>query len=270
MRFGAHVSKTGKPSSVLDTAQKFGMTAVQFCMTSPVRMAHPVITFDELNEWDNHPYRSQVKVYVHAPYVLNFVDSGRVGQVSRLFIKSHMNAAYDLGAEGCVVHCGSWKGRDYQDGRDSGRHNLAKILEGSRGVLLIENMASGIERSSVEVIQDLLEGLPKERTGICFDTAHAYGAGIPMETKDHMLDLLDRLDSVVKLIHLNDVASSVKFGGGLDRHADFGRLEVPLNRMFHLFSGDFVIERSEDFVQDLQKMTSWAGEKVLSGMEGQI
>lgn len=253
------MSKRVKVSSVLDQACLFNMSAVQMFLTAPNRMIDPKFSPGELEDWKDHPYRSKVKVYVHAPYVLNFVDSGRIGSTSVHFIKSHMNAAFELGAEGTIVHCGSWKDKTHQSGLDSGKKNIEKILEGTLGTMLIENMASGGERTSLSTIQELLKDFPKWRTGICFDTAHAYGAGIDVSREDVVVALFQAYDSLIKLVHINDVDPKVVLGKGLDRHDNFGRIENGLKQMFSLYSADFILERKEDFLTDLQKMREWSG-----------
>jgi len=95
-------------------------------------------------------------------------------------------------------------------------------------VLLLENTAGTKNSmgSSFEDVEHILSSIkPRDRVGICFDTAHAFAAGYDIVSRGDVEYTLQRLDEVVglealKLVHLND--SKGVLGSRLDRHEHIG------------------------------------------------
>ncbi len=67
--------------------------------------------------------------------------------------------------------------------------------------------------------------MSRARFAFCLDTAHAWGAGYPIDTIAGVDDLVARLDGElgldrVRMVHLNDSRSAM--GSGTDRHEHIG------------------------------------------------
>ena len=133
-------------------------------------------------------------------------------------------------AQYLVTHVGSHRGRGETEGIARVAQALTRTLEGlgSDVMILLENTAG-----SGQGIGDRFEHLaairsgvgPRDRVGICLDTAHLFAAGHPIHTRDGLDRVLEAFDRIVglahlKLIHLND--SKVPFDSRVDRHWHIG------------------------------------------------
>jgi deoxyribonuclease-4 len=95
--------------------------------------------------------------------------------------------------------------------------------------LLLENDvgAGNSLGHSFEQLAAILALLPQyaDRLGICLDTAHLWGAGHDISTKDATLQVLERCDATfglsrLKVLHLNDTEKAL--GSHRDVHARLG------------------------------------------------
>jgi deoxyribonuclease-4 len=135
-----------------------------------------------------------------------------------------------LGIPYVVTHLGSHLGK----GQDVGLENLVSAINEalsashSNVTLLLENTAGTKNSmgSSFEEIKRILDRVEKRsRTGVCFDTAHAYAAGYDLGSPRGVNETVAKFDSVLglrllKVIHLND--SQAGLGSGRDRHEHIG------------------------------------------------
>ncbi|NLW57120.1 MAG: deoxyribonuclease IV, partial [Firmicutes bacterium] len=115
-------------------------------------------------------------------------------------------------------------------------------------VLLLENQAgAGTEIAGrIKELGLILKAiaLPK-RTGICFDTCHAFVAGYNLRSPQGIRQLLAEIDAEIglehlRLLHLND--SQGERGSHLDRHAHIGEGKIG-EEGFRLFLAEPRINR---------------------------
>jgi deoxyribonuclease-4 len=111
--------------------------------------------------------------------------------------------------------------------RLTGAINQALAENENEVVLLLENTAGTKNSmgSSFEDLKRIVDGVMKNRVGICLDTAHAYAAGYDLHSPRGVDETFKRFDSLLglrllKLIHLND--SMFGLGSGRDRHEHIG------------------------------------------------
>jgi deoxyribonuclease-4 len=97
------------------------------------------------------------------------------------------------------------------------------VLENSAG----GGAAVGVTVEELAAIADACDrrGIPRERLGFCLDTAHLWGAGVPVSEPDEVDALLEAFDAQLGLdrlvmMHLND--SKSELGSRLDRHEHIG------------------------------------------------
>ena len=149
-----------------------------------------------------------------------------------------------LGIPYLVTHLGHHLG----DGIAGGRARVIRAINTALGesdtavILLLENTAG--EKNSVgssfEHIRGILDGIENHRrTGICFDTCHAFAAGYELRTETGIEDTLAQFDDQIgianlKIIHLND--SKGDRGSGLDRHEHIGMGFIGENGFRNLLS----------------------------------
>jgi deoxyribonuclease-4 len=103
-------------------------------------------------------------------------------------------------------------------------------------VLLLENSAgagAGVGVTLDELARILAtaseRGANPDRLGICLDTAHLWGAGVPIGTTAQVDALVAAVESTIGLsrlavIHLND--SMAPLGARIDRHQHLGAGEI--------------------------------------------
>jgi deoxyribonuclease-4 len=236
--FGAHLSAAGGIETTLDRAEAIGADAVQLFTQSP-RMWRPT----------NHDPRSLERfrerrgelgiaaggVLAHALYLVNLAaPDDEIFAKSRAALRSTMEVASAIGADGVVVHVGSHLGAGFDAGLDRCVPALREALELTNETtwLLLEDSAGagGTIGRSIDELAAIVDACDRhERVGICLDTCHLYVSGVDV-TKRNVVDaLLDEVDELVGLerlraLHVNDAAAPL--GSNRDRHANIGEGEL--------------------------------------------
>lgn len=203
MKYGYHVSG-GDWGGIARLASQWGLSAVQFFIDSPQSFIQKnpgsdlkLVKYKDVN----------LKTYIHAPYVWSMGSNRYKGAAKALKMLVHIAQANSI--DGVVVHSGSWKSLgDWQLLIERWR----EVLGGwdSRKVLL-ENMPYkefGLDSDSLAQIAKSCN------CGVCFDTAHWWGSGEPLENWEESW-----VTPFVKLIHFNN-AVEVESGSGHDKHSE--------------------------------------------------
>jgi deoxyribonuclease-4 len=149
-------------------------------------------------------------------------------------MRSTVDAATAIGADGVVFHVGSHLGAGFEAGVERTTAALAQILERCDGDtwLLIENSAgtgATIGRSVEELITlvDRLDGPP--RLGVCLDSCHLFASGYDVTDPEVVDALATQLEASIGLdrlraLHVND--SATPLGSNRDRHANILEGEI--------------------------------------------
>jgi deoxyribonuclease-4 len=244
---GAHVA----PEQPLETAALLGADCVQVFLSDPQGWKKPPPR-DDAAELQ----RSEVPVYVHAPYLINVCSPrSNVRYGSRKILQQTCDAAADVGAAGVIVHAGH-----AEDAVAEGVGRWVRTLQmlESDVPLLIENTAGGTNAVArrFDALARLWEAISAAdadvRLGFCFDTCHAHAAGEELsDAVERVLAIVGRID----LLHAND--SRDPPGTGADRHANLGRGEIgaeTLRRLIQVAGPPVVVETpggAEDLRADL-------------------
>src|SRR3954466_12012320 len=232
MHIGAHLSSSGGIHTAIDRAEAIGADSLQVFTQSPRtwrQTNHDPETFDRFRE-----RRQEAGLYgvlCHALYLCNFAaPNDEIYEKSVAALRSTMEIACAIGADGVVVHVGSHLGEGLDKGLERVVPALEQVLElcSDTTWLLMENSAGAggtIGRSIDElaVIYDRLDGHP--RLGICLDSCHLYVSGIDVTDRAQLDALLDEVDGSLGLdrlraLHVND--SAAPLGSNRDRHANIG------------------------------------------------
>lgn len=232
MVIGAHVSSSGGIHTAIDRAEAIGAESVQVFTQSPRtwrQTNHDPATFDLFRE--RRAEAGIEGVLCHALYLCNFAaPDDAIYEKSIAALRSTMEIACAIGADGVVLHVGSHLGAGLDKGLERVVPALAQVLElcSDDTWLLMENSAGAggtIGRSIDELatIFDRLDGHP--RLGICLDSCHLYVSGIDVTSRPELDALLDEVDSTIGLdrlraLHVND--SAMPLGSNRDRHANIG------------------------------------------------
>jgi deoxyribonuclease-4 len=229
---GAHLSSAGGIHTAVDRAEAIGAESLQVFTQSP-RAWRPT-NHDPANLEKFRVRREEVGlqgVLCHALYLCNFAATDdAIYEKSVIALRTTMEVARGIGADGVVFHVGSHLGAGFDKGLARVLPALEQVLELSDDTtwLLMENSAGAggtIGRSIDELatIYDRLDRHP--RLGLCLDSCHLYVSGIDVTDRPRLDALLDEVDDAIGLdrlraLHVNDAAAP--FGSNRDRHANIG------------------------------------------------
>ena len=232
MEFGAHMSSSGGIDSAIDRIVAVGGDCVQVFTQSP-RMWRPTDHKPEAVERFREKRRAAGigGVVCHALYLCNLAAPDDVIYAKSIAtMRSTVDAASAIGADGVIFHVGSHLGAGFDAGLERTCTALSQILERCDGDtwLLMENSAGSgatIGRSLEElaVLMERLDHHP--RLGVCLDSCHLYASGYDVTDRAAVDDLVAELDGRIGLdrlraLHIND--SAVPLGANSDRHANIG------------------------------------------------
>ena len=187
------------------------------------------------------------RTFIHAPYLVNLGSpTPATYERSVASVAHNLKRAAQIGAEGVVVHTGSYVGdADDTQAMKQVREALLPILEAieddAAPWLLLEPTA-GQGRSLCAGVDDLepylaaLDFHPK--AGICLDTCHVFAAGAPLDEPGGATATLDRVVEIggpgrLRLIHAND-SMDVR-GAYKDRHQRIGEGHIGEAAFVELF-----------------------------------
>lgn len=233
MRFGVHVSiGKGLPEAVR-TAKALGCDAFQIFIGNPRGWKKRALSDQEVAA-----FRQEVQttglgpVVVHLSYLPNpAAEDEALYEKSILAIAEEYQRAVAIGAAYFVVHPGKSGGQDRESAMTKVARGVREILKMVKGstLFLLENQAGAgteVGGNLVQLAQILDEINHPDRTGICFDTCHAFAAGYELRTAEGINRLLTEVDTTVglarmPLLHLNDAIGEC--GSRLDRHTHIGQ-----------------------------------------------
>jgi deoxyribonuclease-4 len=232
MYIGAHVSSSGGIHTAIDRAELIGAESVQVFTQSPRtwrQTNHDPATFDLFRE---RREEAQIAgVLCHALYLCNFAaPDDAIYEKSIAALRSTMEIASAIGAEGVVVHIGSHLGAGFEHGVERVVPALEQVLELTNDTtwLLMENSAGagGTIGRTIDELATIYERLDRHpRLGICLDSCHLYVSGIDVTDRAVLDALLEEVDSTIGLdrlraLHVND--SAAPLGSNRDRHENIG------------------------------------------------
>lgn len=193
-----------------------------------------------------------MRVFIHSPYLVNLGSPTEQTYLNSVASVAHnLKRAAEIGAEGVVVHTGSYvdaAGTDaaHESAMRRVREGLLPILDAiadeAAPWLLLEPTA-GQGRSlcaGVEDLQGYLEALDfHPRAGICLDTCHVFAAGAPLDEEGGPTRTVDRIVEIggegrLRLVHAND-SMDVR-GAFRDRHQRIGEGHIGADAFRELFA----------------------------------
>ncbi len=229
---GGHVTTAGGLFRGVEKAESIGASVMQIFGSSPRSWTRRNITDEEIEKFNQLAKEKEIsRIYIHACYLINFGSNLRESlERSRNSLIADLELADKINAYGVVVHPGSLK-----DGTriDDISHNIKLVLENFEGKakILIENSAGGgssVPRTMDEVAE-MVSLVGSDRVEVCIDTAHLWGFGIDISTKEKVGEFGDELRGKLRginipIVHFND--SKARLGSLLDRHENIGLGQV--------------------------------------------
>jgi deoxyribonuclease-4 len=236
---GTHVLVgKGLATGALASAEELGCEAVQVFVGNPRGWAHSAGRPAEDRAFRAEAERRGLRVLIHSPYLVNLGSPTAATFERSVGVVAHnLRRAAEIGAEGVVVHTGSFVDASGSEERHGAamrqvREGLLPILDAiaddAAPWLLLEPTA-GQGRSlcaGVEDLQPYLAALDfHPKAGICLDTCHVFAAGAPLDEPGGAAATLDRIVEIggrgrLRLVHAND-SMDVR-GAFKDRHQQIG------------------------------------------------
>lgn len=215
----------GNDLDPISHAQKVGADCVQIQVGDPQGWGKPTVAYSAGAEALKSDLKAAgIKLYVHSAYVINVASTNnRIRIPSRKLLQSTIDFAFELGAEGVVVHAGHVT---KEDDPAQGFENWKKCVDqvDFKVPLLIENTAGGSHAMArtKENLENLFNAVGHSEVGFCLDTCHAWAGGWQMESlASDVLAITKRID----LVHAN--GSKDKADSGRDRHDNFETSLLP-------------------------------------------
>jgi deoxyribonuclease-4 len=232
VKVGVHVSIAGSIEKSVERAESASCDTFQIFSRNPRGWA-----WKDLPEENVQAFRYALKKTSifppvdHMPYLPNLAGPNPdYYEKSIVTLTAELKRCGQLGIPYLVTHLGHHSGMTIGEGRK----NVISAINRAFGeapndvMLLLENTAG--EKNGVgntfEDISAVLDGVhDRHRTGVCFDTCHAFGAGYDLRTDDAIEETTGRFDELIglgeiRVIHCND--SKGELGSGLDRHEHIG------------------------------------------------
>ena len=255
---GTHVQVgKGLVAGALAQADLLGCETLQIFVGNPRGWALSAGRPAEDKEFRRQLEARGMRAFIHAPYLVNLGSpTSATYERSAAVVAHNLRRAAEIGAEGVVVHTGSFvtpaKDGDGQVERQLAsamrqvREALLPILETIEGDdapwLLLEPTA-GQGRSLCAGVEDLTAYLAAldlhPKAGICLDTCHVFAAGAPLDEPGGTTATVDRIVEIggagrLRLIHAND--SMDLRGAHLDRHQKIGQGHIGTGAFEELFA----------------------------------
>jgi deoxyribonuclease IV len=235
-RIGIHTSTAGGVYSAAERAYRLGCNTLQIFSSSPRQWAPYQLSELQCAEMSRLRAKYDLKpLVIHTNYLVNLASS------NEMFLKKSVEAfrgeverALSLSAEYLVLHPGSFRGADREQGLLRTAAAIAvstqefDLVQGGL-TILIENTAGsefslGGNFEQVAEILDRLRGVVP--IAACIDTCHTHVAGYDIASAEGIYQMLQHLDATigldhVKVVHCNDAKAAR--GSKLDRHQHIGK-----------------------------------------------
>ncbi len=233
MQFGCHISVSKGFYNAAEKAHELGAEVFQIFTKNPRSLRAKTLDIDDANKGKNFCRKHNLSVVCHTPYITNLsTPKTDLQKASIRSLVEDLNIAEAYGSIGAIVHCGKHVGEGEEYGINRMVETLDLILEQYKGSakLLLENTAGqGTELGfdPIELLNIRNRTKYPEKIGFCFDTCHAYAAGIWNEDKfSQFIEFVEDIGYLkhLMIIHIND--SKMPFNSKKDRHEKIGKGEI--------------------------------------------
>lgn len=230
---GGHVSAAGGLYKAIENAEAIGAHTIQIFGSSPRQWSVTKHSTEAIRQFREAFEHSSVEsVFLHAPYLVNLASpKAQMRAMSRRLLEAHFEIANAIRARGLIFHIGSGKEMPREEAYKVVIEALREVLKKGTGesLLMIENSAGGGQSigSTLEEIAHIIDEIGSKKMATCFDTAHAFEAGlIEKYTLESVKTLAKNIDTTIGLerlvaLHVND--SKTVYNSHHDRHENIGK-----------------------------------------------
>ncbi len=229
---GAHLSIAGAVWRAVERAVELHCTALQIFTQAPGRWSGRPIPPEDAERFRAMASEAGLggRVVAHAPYLINVASpDDALRNRSIALLVDQLERARELELAGVVLHPGAHTGSGVAAGVERAAAGIAEALERAPGAppVLVEVTAGQgtVLGADLAEIGAILDRLPRERSGTCWDTAHLWGAGWEITRADVWEALWEAFAAATgrerpDAVHLND--TNVPLGSRKDRHERIG------------------------------------------------
>jgi len=215
-KIGPHVSASVGILNTLNTLPS-GCDCFQCFLGPPLQYSTKKLSDSEVSQIQTVLHERDMKMYVHAPYVINLAnpekaEAGRNSLQKLLdtngrISTTHTGSVLHIGANGTIEHVA--------DQLNSMTISSPLFLENCAGE------GSKLGKNMTE-LHKLMEATDSHRIGFCIDTCHAHSAGMTdMRDSRSVVKMFEDLpEDRQVMFHLND--SKVAYHAKVDRHMPIG------------------------------------------------
>lgn len=250
---GSHLTVgKGLASGALAQARELGHETLQVFVGNPRGWALSPGKPAEDARFREECAASGTRSFIHTPYLVNLGSpTAATYEKSVATVAHNLQRAVEIGAEGVVVHTGSFVDPSGSEERYAaamrqvreGLLPLLETLEDDAAPWLLLEPTAGQGRSLCAGVEDLtaylgaLDFHPK--AGICLDTCHVFAAGAPLDEEGGATATVDRIVEIggarrLRLVHAND-SMDVR-GAFKDRHQKIGAGHIGVDAFRELFA----------------------------------
>jgi len=243
-KIGAHVSVAGGLYKAIENAKAIGAETMQIFGASPRKWQVQPPKDEDVEKYKRLLAESGIgPVYLHAPYLVNLASADKeLWDKSVKNLSEHLAIAELIGADGLIFHIGSGKEASRNEAIKNVSEGMKEVLSKVSGKtqLIVENSAGGGQKigSSAVEIKLILEKVDSDRAKVCFDTAHAYEAGMISDyTPENIKKLFNEWDREIGMgnivvFHIND--SKTPFNSNNDKHENIGDGHIGIKGFMNL------------------------------------
>ena len=232
------MSSSGGLYKAIENAEAIGARCIQIFGASPRGWVAHARGKEDIMRYRTALEASNVKaIYLHAAYLVNLASpAADLRKKSVKSLSDHLAIAEAIGANGLIFHIGSGKELPKEEAFKMAIEGMKAVLKAVPGKaqLVIENAAGGGQKigANAKDIGAIMRAVGFKRVKVCFDTAHAFEAGLideytPAKTKK-LFDEWEKevgMENIVAL-HVND--SKTVFNSHHDRHENIGEGHIGL------------------------------------------
>jgi len=242
--YGAHISTSKHKGIVpaLEECKKNGGNFAQIFISNPRTGKFKAKESSELAEIKKFLKTNKMALVIHSPYVLNFSKPCEKDKkikdcwwVQTLY--SELCSAVEMGAFGCVLHCGKKLKLKEEEAIDNMKKALQYVIskmKNNKALILLETSAGQgselfFKLDDFAKFYNMFSATEKKKFKLCVDTAHIFAAGYDIKTDTGVKNYFKEFDKLIgikhlALIHLND--SKTKLSSRVDRHQTLGNGEI--------------------------------------------